>query len=95
MGALCHSRCDTLKNPRALLNGHKCPSIGQNLQPFPVMVTSPNEWKILEWDENTPIKQTNKTLPPWQKSLLKVGFLFDWFYVYQIEQITEDLSLRK
>ena len=33
------------------------PSIGQNLQPF---MTSPYEWKILEWDENPQKKQTNK-----------------------------------
>ena len=26
------------------------PSMGQNLQPLPLMVTSPNEWKIIEWE---------------------------------------------
>ena len=36
-------------------------STGQNFQPFtPVMVTSPNEWKILEWDE---IPKQTKTKP--------------------------------
>ena len=34
------------------------PSIGQNLLPCTVMVTTPNEWTIFEWDE-TP--KTNKS----------------------------------
>ena len=39
------------------------PNIGQNLQPLPAVVTSPYEWKILEWDdkpETNRNKQTNK-----------------------------------
>ena len=42
-----------------LLNGHKCGAKVKTCKPSPSMVTSPYEWKILEWDEN---KQTNKQI---------------------------------
>ena len=49
----CHSRCGMLKNPRSLLNEYEC----QALVNSPAIVTSPYEWKILEWDEKL---ETNK-----------------------------------
>ena len=42
-----------------LLNGHKCRAKIKICSPSAAMVTSPNEWKILEWDEKL---QTNKQL---------------------------------
>ena len=41
-----------------LLNGHECPACINICSPSPAMVTSPYEWKILEWNEQTS-KQTD------------------------------------
>ena len=43
----------------SLLNAHKCRVLVKICSPSPLMVTSPNEWKILEWDEKT---QTNLSI---------------------------------
>ena len=49
--ASCRSRCGTLKNPHWLMTMVKICSLS------PAMETSPNEWKIFDWDEKL---QTNK-----------------------------------
>ena len=41
----------------SLFNGHECRAKVKIYSPSPAKVTSPYEWKILEWDENP---QTNK-----------------------------------
>ena len=41
----------------SLLNCHKCRTKVKFCSPLPIMVTSPNEWKILECDEKL---QTNR-----------------------------------
>ena len=44
----------------SLLYGHKCRALVKICSPSSAMVTSPNEWKILKWDENLQRnKQTN------------------------------------
>ena len=42
----------------SVLSGHKCRAYVKICSPSPAMVTSSNEGKILQWNEN---KQTNKT----------------------------------
>ena len=41
----------------SLLNGQECRAQVKICSPSPVMVTSPYEWKILEWDDKPPNKQ--------------------------------------
>ena len=40
------------------------PSISQNLNPASVMVMSPNEWKILEWDVEPQTKSKSRETDP-------------------------------
>ena len=45
----------------SLLNGHECRAKVNICSPSPVLMPSPYEWKILEWDEKTQTnEQTNK-----------------------------------
>ena len=52
-----YCRCFSLNNPSSVLNDYECRVWVKICSPSPVLVTSPNEWKILEWNEKP---QTNE-----------------------------------
>ena len=57
-----------VKEP-SLLNGHECRAYVKMCCPSSVMVTSPNEWKNLEWGQKKNTKQTNKQMASMTLSL--------------------------
>ena len=68
--------CVTVGVASSLLNGNKCRTKVKMCSPSTVMVTSPYEWKILEWDDKPQTKKTSKqTMIKWNTTVKKTFHL--------------------
>ena len=77
----------------SLLNGHEYRAWVIICSPSPIMVTSPNEWKILEWYEKHRQTQPPSLIVDWSMTYILFDLFF--FFAFLISEIFSIIQLKK